>query len=112
MGKQFKKHRGRSTHRGKSKGRFNNSKNKGTTTFEKEYKFAPQTNPVSTTKYATFQSTKEVLISHIQKNFDEAQDVATSIEEMKIVDLTPHRPVLGRPNADPAADKVAYLIWN
>ena len=62
------------------------------TTKTPELKFAPQGN--TRTPMVTYNSVKEVLISHIQETFKNGQDIVKSLKQMQIVDLSPNEPTL------------------
>ena len=82
--------RGRNPGRGRngSSGRTNGNQAK---TKERELKFSPLQYQGKTT-VATYATTRDALIQHIQKTYRGGIDVAKSLEDMKTVDLTQEEP--------------------
>ena len=59
-----------------------------------EMKFAPiYLNEGSKIRFATYASVLEHIIQHIQKTFDNGEDIAVSLKKMEIVDLDAEAPV-------------------
>ncbi len=75
---------------GRGRGRFNDrndrtrSPNKSQ---ERELKFSPNSYQ-GKTQAATYATTTDAIIQHIQKSYKGGQEVAKSLEDMQVVDLT------------------------
>ena len=68
-----------------------------------ELKFAPQGSGKTTT--ATYNTVKEAIVNHIQKNYKNGQDVAKSIKQMRKLDLSAVEPTLSISTNNEAAAK-------
>ena len=85
---------GRGNGRGKGKrgkSSYNSRNNNPNKKHERELKFSPQNNGKTT--YATYATTRDAVIQHVQKSYKGGLDIAQSLEEMAEVDLTAAEPV-------------------
>jgi hypothetical protein len=86
--------RGRSKSRGRGSSKHYSKSNKSnrynSTSTTKEYKFAPQTH--GNTTYAIYSTVKDVIITYIKKHYKTGLDIAKSIKEGDIIDMTAKRP--------------------
>ena len=90
------RNRGGGRGRGRSSGRSNRgfknkSKDNSTKSKEKEMKFSPQSHGKGST--ATYATVKDVLIQSIQKSYKGGHDVAKSLKDMQVIDLTTEEPL-------------------
>ena len=58
---------------------------------EKKYLFAPKTQGQGS-KYATFMSVKEKIVQEAQKKFKYRSDIAKSLKDGKLIDLSTSKP--------------------
>ena len=87
---------GRSSNRTPGKG-----KNSTTTTQKKDYRFTP--NVQGKPQGATYATVKDHIVQYIQSNFKGGSDIAKSIKDLKVVDLSqekPKRPLATAPKKD------------
>jgi hypothetical protein len=86
--------RGGRGNRSGGRGRFqysnNNARPPSNASLPKELKFAPHTQ--GKIQYATYATVKEAVVQYIQKTFKGGHDVAKSLKDGKVVDLTLHEP--------------------
>jgi hypothetical protein len=88
---------------GRGRGRFNEHRRpREDSNRERELKFSPNQFRGTTAAYAT---TKEAVIQQIQKNYIGGQDVAKSLDDMQLVDLTAEAPIRGISTKTDAAEK-------
>ena len=71
---------------------------------EKEYLFAPKTQGQNT-KYASFASVKEKIVQEAQKKYKYGSDVAKSLKDEKLVDLSKDKPQMKMPSKTDADEK-------
>jgi hypothetical protein len=85
--------RGRSKSRGRGSkyySKSNKSSRYNSTSTTKEYKFAPHTH--GNTTYATYSTVKDVIITYMKKHYKTGLDIAKSIKEGDIIDMTIKHP--------------------
>ena len=110
--------RGRSNYRqgrghGRSKGRGNsnyrsgnNRNNNHKKTPQKETKFAPIGDDTKEKHYAPYATVLEAITTHVQKNYKGGADMAKSLKDGKMMDLSSEKPVRLRSQAKEEADRV------
>jgi hypothetical protein len=97
--------RGRGHSRGKSRGgRFNRPNNTSGTNKEIEKKFSPQNQ--GKTQYATYATTRDAVIQHIQKTYKGGQGRAKSLEDRIVIDLNAQEPQREISQETDPADKI------
>ena len=78
---------------------------------EKEYLFAPKTQGQGN-KYATFTSVKEKIVQEAQKKFKYGSDVAKSLKDGKLIDLSTSKPKMKLSlETDSAKQKVEQRMY-
>jgi hypothetical protein len=85
--------RGRSKSKGRGSKHYsksNKSNRHNSTSTTKEYKFAPQAH--GNTTYATYSTVKDVIITYIKKYYNTGLQIAQSIKDGQIVDLSTKAP--------------------
>ena len=97
--------RGRSSYSGRGRRRFGGRTSNFFKSTERELKFSPNSYQ-GKTQAATYATTKDAIIQHIQKSYKGGQDVSKSLEDMRAVDLTTVEPVRTISNETDAAVKV------
>ena len=99
--------RGRSSYTGRGRGSFGGlSSNFGKSkTNERELKFSPHQYQ-GKKQSATYATTKDAIIQHIQKSYKGGQDVSKSLEDMVAVDLANAEPARTLSNETDATVKV------
>jgi hypothetical protein len=83
--------RGRGRSNGRGRGRFGGRTNSSLKSQERELKFSPHLYQGKTTT-ATYATTRDAVIQHIQKSYKGGQDMATSLEDMTVIDLNAAEP--------------------
>ena len=73
--------------------KYNKSNHKGgnTKSKEKEMKFATQ-DQISKGNYGTYSSVRDIIIQEVQKKYRHGSDIAKSIRDGKLIDLSSEEP--------------------
>jgi hypothetical protein len=73
---------------------------------EREHKFSPMSYNGEKTSVATYATTRDAVIQHIQKTYRGGIDIGQSLEDMKVVDLTLEEPTRMLSEKTDAAEKL------
>ena len=96
---------GRSKSRGNSNYRSGNNRNNNhKKTPQKETKFAPIGDDTKEKHYAPYATVLEAITTHVQKNYKGGADMAKSLKDGKMMDLSSEKPVRLRSQAKEEAD--------
>ena len=96
---------GRGNRNNPGRGSGNSNSKTTNTPSKKQYMFAPHSS--SRTNTATFASVSEHIADCIQKTYQNGHDIAKSLREGKVLDLTQDKPVRDiASNADPGKQKI------